>query len=65
MSLKKYSADEYEKAVGRVMFPNYKRYHNLNKECNDFFQKLIWYCTLGNCENKKYKQHTDWEIEKN
>ena len=41
MSLKKYSADEYEKAVGRVMFPNYKRYHNLNKECNDFFQKLI------------------------
>ena len=37
----KYSADEFEKALGKVMFPNYERYCNVNKGYNDFFQKLI------------------------
>ena len=40
-SFKTYSVDEYEKALGKVTFPNYEKYHNINKAYNDFFQKLI------------------------
>ena len=40
-SFKSYSVDEHEKASGKVTFPNYERYHNINKKCNDFFRKLI------------------------
>ena len=39
-SSKNYSVDEYEKALGKVTFPNYEKYHNINKAYN-FFQKLI------------------------
>ena len=38
---KNYSVDEYKKALGKVTFPNYERYHNINKAYNNFFQKLI------------------------
>ena len=41
MSFEKYSFDEYEKALGQVIFPNYKKYSNVNKAYSDFFQKLI------------------------
>ena len=27
--------------MGKVIFPNYERYHNINKAYNNFFQKLI------------------------
>ena len=37
----KYSVDEHEKALDKVTFPNYERYHNINKAYNDFFQNLI------------------------
>ena len=30
-----------EKALGKVTFPNYERYHNINKAYNDFSQNLI------------------------
>ena len=40
-SFKTYSVDEYEKALGKVTFPNYEKYHNINKAYNDFFQKMI------------------------
>ena len=30
-SFKNYSVDEYEKALSKVTFPNYERYHNINK----------------------------------
>ena len=40
-SFKNYSVDEYEKALGKVTFPNYEKYHNINKAYNDFFQKMI------------------------
>ena len=40
-SFKTYSTNEYEKALGKVTFPNYEKYHNINKAYNDFFQKLI------------------------
>ena len=40
-SLKNYSVDEYEKALGKVTFPNYEKYHSINKTYDIFFQKLI------------------------
>ena len=27
--------------MGKVIFPNYERYHDINKAYNNFFQKLI------------------------
>ena len=30
-SFKKYSVEEYEKALGQVIFPNYEKYSNINK----------------------------------
>ena len=38
---KNYSVDEYEKTPCKVIFPNYEKYHNINKTFNDFFRKLI------------------------
>ena len=38
---KKYSADEYEKALSQVIFPNYEKYSNVNKGYNNIFHKLI------------------------
>ena len=40
-SFKKYSVDEYEKALGQVIFPSYEKYSNVNKVYNDFFHKII------------------------
>ena len=37
-SFKNYSVDEYEKALGKVTFPNYEKY-NINKAYNDFFSE--------------------------
>ena len=39
-SFKNYSVDEYEKALGKVTFPNYEKYHSINKTYDIFFQKL-------------------------
>ena len=40
-SFKKYLVGEYEKALGKITFPNYERYLNINKAYNNFFQKFI------------------------
>ena len=40
-SFKNYLVDEYEKALRKVTFPNYEKYHNINKAYSNFFQKLI------------------------
>ena len=40
-SFKSYSVDECEKALGKVTFPNYEKFHNITKAYNNFFQKLI------------------------
>ena len=40
-SCENHSVDEYEKTLGKITFPNYEKYHNINKAYNDFFQKLI------------------------
>ena len=40
-SFKTYSVDKYERVLGKVTFPNYEKYHNINKANNDSFQKLI------------------------
>ena len=40
-SFKDYSVDKYEKALGKVTFPNFEKYHNINKAYNNFFQKMI------------------------
>ena len=40
-SFKKYSVDEYEKALGQVIFPDYEKYSSVNKVYNDFFHKII------------------------
>ena len=41
LNLKNYSVDEYEKALDKVAFSNYEKYHDINKVYNNFFQKLI------------------------
>ena len=40
-SFKQYSVDEYEKALGQVIFPNYERNSNTSKAYNNFFHNLI------------------------
>ena len=40
-SFKNYTVDKYETALGKVTFPNYEKFHNINKAYNDFFQKMI------------------------
>ena len=40
--LTKYLPDEFEKALGKVMFQNYDRHRNVNKEYHDFFSKTDW-----------------------
>ena len=40
-SLKKYSADIYEEALGRVDFPNYHNFENSNDAYSNFIQKVM------------------------
>ena len=40
-SLKNYSADIYEVALGRVDFPNYRNFENINDAYSNFIQKFI------------------------
>ena len=37
-SFKNCSLDVSEKALGKVTFPNYEKYHNVNKAYKDFFR---------------------------
>ena len=40
-SWKNYSADIYEKALGRVGFPNYHNFENRNDACSNFIQEVM------------------------
>ena len=40
-SLKNYSADIYEEALGRVDFPNYHNFKNINDGYSNFIQKVM------------------------
>ena len=40
-SLKNYSADIYEEALGRVDFPNYNNFENINDAYSNFIQKVM------------------------
>ena len=40
-SLKNYSADIYEEALGRVDFPNYHIFENINDAYSNFIQKVM------------------------
>ena len=40
-SLKNYSADIYEEALGRVDFPNYHNFENINDAYSNFIQKVM------------------------
>ena len=40
-SFKKYLVDEYEKALGQLIFPKYEKYSNVDKAFDDFFHKLL------------------------
>ena len=39
-SCENHSVDEYEKTLGKITFPNYEKYHNINKAYNDFFSEI-------------------------
>ena len=40
-SLKNYSDDIYEEALGRVDFPNYHNFENINDAYSNFIQKVM------------------------
>ena len=40
-SFKNYSADIYEEALGRVDFPNYLHFENINDAYSNFIQKVM------------------------
>ena len=40
-SFKNYSVEKYEKAQGKATFPNYEKFHHINRAYKDFFQKMI------------------------
>ena len=40
-SLKSYSVDIYEEALGKVDFPNYHNFENINDGYSNFIQKVI------------------------
>ena len=39
--LKNYSADIYEEALGRVDFPNYNNFENINDAYSNFIRKVM------------------------
>ena len=41
-SFKNYSVDEYEKALDKVTFTNYEKYHHINEAYHDFFSEIDW-----------------------
>ena len=36
-SFKNYSVEKYEKAQGKATFPNYEKFHHINRAYKDFF----------------------------
>ena len=61
-SLKKYSADVYEEALGRVDFPNYHNFENINDAYSRFMQKFMWVNDLvAPIKSRRIKQNSqEW-----
>ena len=60
--LKNYSADIYEEALGRLDFPNYHNFENINDTFSDFIQKVIGVIDLvAPIKSKRIKQnYQEW-----
>ena len=57
--------DEYKKALGKVTFPNYEKYHNINKVYNNFFQTLIEVVnTIAPLETARIKNTSNKQFDK-
>ena len=61
-SLKNYSADIYEEALGRVNFPNYNNFENINDAYSNFTQKVIGVIDLvAPIKSRRIKQNSqEW-----
>ena len=61
-SLKNYSADIYEEALGRVDFPNYHNFENINHTYSNFIQKFIGVIDLvAPIKSRRIKQNSqEW-----
>ena len=61
-SLKNYSADIYEEALGRVDFPNYHNFRNINVAYSNFIQKIMRVIDLvAPIKSRLIKQHSqEW-----
>ena len=58
-SLKNYSADIYEEALGRVNFPNYNNFENINDAYSNFTQKVIGVIDLvAPIKSRRIKQNS-------
>ena len=40
-SFKHYTVDSYERALGKINFPNYENFNNINNAYSNFIQKLM------------------------
>ena len=57
-SLKNYSADIYEEALGRVDFPNYHNFENINDAYSNFIQKVMGVINLvARIKSRRIKQN--------
>ena len=61
-SLKNYSADIYEEALGRVDFPNYHNFENINDAYSNFIQKVMGVIDLvAPIKSRRIKQNSqEW-----
>ena len=61
-SLKNYSADIYEEALGRVDFPNYNNFENINDAYSNFIQKVMGVIDLvAPIKSRRIKQNSqEW-----
>ena len=61
-SLKNYSADIYEEALGRVDFPNYHNFENINDAYSNFIQKVMGAIDLvARIKSRRIKQNSqEW-----
>ena len=56
--LKKYSADIYENSLGRLDFPNYHNFENINDAYSNFIQEVMGVVNLvAPIKSKRIKQN--------
>ena len=58
-SFKKYAVDAYKDALGKVNFPNYELFNDINETYSNFFQKImIVVDSIAPCKTKRVKANT-------